>query len=147
MAKDIAIKYTDKNFNSLKAELIELAKNYFPDSYNDFSPTSPGMMFIEMAAYVGDILSFYQDIQIQETYLQYAKDPANLYSLAYMMGYRPKVTSAASVNLEVTQRVEAGSSPDYLPDFNDALVINENSVVSNGNTPIIFGSAEARAKP
>ena len=70
MAKDIAIKYTDKNFNSLKAELIELAKNYFPDSYNDFSPTSPGMMFIEMAAYVGDILSFYQDIQIQETYLQ-----------------------------------------------------------------------------
>ena len=138
MAKDIAIKYTDKNFNSLKAELIELAKNYFPDSYNDFSPTSPGMMFIEMAAYVGDILSFYQDIQIQETYLQYAKDPANLYSLAYMMGYRPKVTSAASVNLEVTQRVEAGSSPDYLPDFNDALVINENSVVSNGNQKFII---------
>ena len=138
MAKDIAIKYTDKNFNSLKAELIELAKNYFPDSYNDFSPTSPGMMFIEMAAYVGDILSFYQDIQIQETYLQYAKDPANLYSLAYMMGYRPKVTSAASVNLEVTQRVEAGSSPNYLPDFNDALVINENSVVSNGNQKFII---------
>ena len=74
MAKDISIKYTDKNFNSLRSQLVDLSKNYFPDSYNDFSPTSPGMMFMEMAAYVGDILSFYQDSQVQETYLQYAKD-------------------------------------------------------------------------
>ena len=72
MAKDISIKYTDKNFNSLRSQLVDLSKNYFPDSYNDFSPTSPGMMFMEMAAYVGDILSFYQDSQVQETYLQYA---------------------------------------------------------------------------
>lgn len=138
MAKDTTIKYTDKNFNSLKTQLIELAKNYFPDSYNDFSPTSPGMMFVEMAAYVGDILSFYQDMQVQETYLQYAKDPANLYSLAYMMGYRPKVSTASTVELEVTQRVEAGSAPNYLPDFNDALIINGNSVVSNGSEKFII---------
>ena len=83
MAKDISIKYTDKNFNSLKSQLIDLAKNYFPDTFNDFSPTSPGTMFIEMAAYVGDMLSFYQDIQVQETYLQYAKEYKLAGSLAY----------------------------------------------------------------
>ena len=64
MAQDVNIKYTDKDFNSLKSQLVDLAKNYFPDTYNDFSPTSPGMMFVEMAAYVGDILSYYQDSQL-----------------------------------------------------------------------------------
>jgi hypothetical protein len=91
MAEQRDIKYVNKEFSDLKQSLVEYAKNYFPDSYNDFSPTSPGMMFIEMAAYVGDMLSFYQDTQIQETFLQYAKEPANLYTLAYMMGYTPRV--------------------------------------------------------
>jgi len=105
MAEERDIKYINRDFGDLKEQLVEFAKNYFPDAYNDFSPTSPGMMFIEMAAYVGDILSFYQDSQIQETFLQHAKNPGNLYSLAYMMGYRPRVTSVSEVELTVTQRV------------------------------------------
>ena len=52
MAESRDIKYINREFADFKQELIEYAKNYFPDSYNDFSPTSPGMMFIEMAAYV-----------------------------------------------------------------------------------------------
>ena len=91
MNQDRNIKYINKEFGDFKQELVDFTKNYFPDTYNDFSPTSPGMMFIEMAAYVGDVLSFYQDIQLQETFLQYAKEPGNLYDLAYMMGYRPKI--------------------------------------------------------
>lgn len=137
MAKDVTIKYTDKDFNNLKSQLVDLAKNYFPDTYNDFSPTSPGMMFIEMAAYVGDILSFYQDSQIQETYLQYAQDPGNLYTLAYMMGYRPRVTSASTVDLEVRQRV-AAQGVNYEPNFNQAIRINPNSVVSNGQQKFLI---------
>jgi len=107
MAQDRDIKYVNKDFGDFRSQLIEYAKNYFPDSYNDFSPSSPGMMFIEMAAYVGDVLSFYQDTQLQETYIQYAKNPSNLYNLAYMMGYRPKITSPATVDIEVTQVVGA----------------------------------------
>ena len=137
MAQDVNIKYTDKDFNNLKSQLVDLAKNYFPDTYNDFSPTSPGMMFIEMAAYVGDILSFYQDSQIQETYLQYAQDPGNLYSLAYMMGYRPRVTSASTVDLEIKQRVAAQGS-EYERNFNQAITINPNTVVSNGQQKFLI---------
>ena len=114
MAQDRDIKYVNRDFSDFRSQLVEYAKNYFPDSYNDFSPTSPGMMFIEMAAYVGDILSFYQDTQLQETYIQYAKNPANLYNLAYMMGYKPKVTTVAEVEVEVTQLVDAvGGQPDW----------------------------------
>jgi hypothetical protein len=79
------------------------------------------MMFIEMAAYVGDVLSFYQDMQLQETYLQYAKNPANLYNLAYMMGYRPKVTTVSEVDIEVSHLVDATINGE--PDWSQALQI------------------------
>lgn len=124
MAQDRDIKYVNRDFGDFRSQLIEYAKNYFPDSYNDFSPTSPGMMFIEMAAYVGDVLSFYQDTQLQETYIQHAKNPANLYNLAYMMGYRPKITSPSEVNITVTQLVGAvGGNPNW----NEALKIPANT--------------------
>ena len=136
MAEERDIKYINRDFGDLKEQLIEFAKNYFPDAYNDFSPTSPGTMFIEMAAYVGDILSFYQDTQLQETFLQHAKNPGNLYSLAYMMGYRPRATSVSEVELTVTQRVQA-TGVTYKPDFDQALKINENGIIkaSVGDNP------------
>jgi|11BtaG_2_1085332.scaffolds.fasta_scaffold00786_4 hypothetical protein len=133
MAEVRDIKYVAREFSDYKQELIEFAKNYFPDAYNDFSPTSPGMMFIEMAAYVGDILSFYQDTQLQETFLQYAKDPGNLYTMAYMMGYKPKVTNAAEVELEVSQTVEANPITNK-PNWNQALVVGENAVITSDSS-------------
>ena len=49
------VRYLNKDFSSFKANLIEFAKVYFPNTYNDFNESSPGMMFIEMASYVGDV--------------------------------------------------------------------------------------------
>jgi hypothetical protein len=126
MAQERDIKYINRDFSKFREQLVEFAKNYFPDTYNDFSPTSPGMMFIEMASYVGDVLSFYQDTQLQETFLQHAKDPANLYNLAYMMGYKPKATSISEVEIEVTQKVNA-VAPNYTPNWNQALVVQPNT--------------------
>ena len=126
MAQERDIKYINRDFSNFRQQLVEFAKNYFPDTYNDFSPTSPGMMFIEMASYVGDVLSFYQDTQLQETFLQHAKDPANLYNLAYMMGYRPKTTSVSEVEIEVSQKVNA-VAPNYTPNWNQALVVQPNT--------------------
>ena len=138
MAQERDIKYINREFSDFRSQLIEFAKNYFPDSYNDFSPTSPGMMFIEMASYVGDILSFYQDTQLQETFLQHAKDPGNLYSLAYMMGYRPKVSSASEVELDISLTVGVqGNGPDY----SQAGKLEENSRVkasSSTNTQFVL---------
>lgn len=137
MAQNVTIKYTDKNFSNLRSQLVEFAKNYYPDTYNDFSPTSPGMMFVEMAAYVGDILSFYQDSQLQETLLQYAQDPGNLYSLAYMMGYTPKVTTASTVEVQFTQRVAATGS-EFLPNWDQALSISSGATVAAGDYEFII---------
>ena len=127
------IKYINKDFGELKTALIEFTKTYFPSTYNDFTPASPGMLFMEMSAYVGDVMSFYLDNQIQENFIQFTRQQNNLYTLAYMLGYRPKVTGVATTTIDIYQQVPSLlSGSTYSPDFSYALQIAENtSVVSN----------------
>jgi len=130
------IEYINRDFSEIRASLVDYAKTYFPTTYNDFTPTSPGMMFMEMAAYVGDVLSFYLDNQIQETYLQYARQTNNLYELAYMFGYKPNVTQVATTYIDFYQQVPAiGTAPNIVPDFDYALSIPQNSIVQSTTTP------------
>jgi hypothetical protein len=132
MAEQKDIKYVNREFESFRQGLIEYAKTYFPTTYNDFTPASPGMMFMEMSAYVGDVLSFYLDNQIQETFLQYARQQENIYSLAYTMGYRPKVTGAAISNLTFYQLVPATVSASVtIPDFRYTLTVPANTLVAS----------------
>ena len=136
------IKYLNRDFNSLRDTLITYSKTYFPNTYNDFSPSSPGMMFMEMAAYVGDVLSFYLDNQVQETYLQYARQTNNLFDMAYMLGYKPKVTSVATSTLDFYQTLPATTlGLETIPDFNYSLEIPANTVVNsstNNNVQFII---------
>ena len=136
MAVDRDIKYINRDFNNLRTSLVDFSKTYFPTTYNDFSPSSPGIMFMEMSAYIGDVLSFYQDNQFQETFLQYAREANNLYDLAYMMGYKPKVTGVAEATIDFYQQVPASGD---LPDYNYALLIGENSQITSAtNSNIKF---------
>lgn len=134
------IKYLNRDFTSLKQALVDYAKSYYPTAYNDFSVSSPGTMFIDMASYVGDVLSFYLDNQIQESFLEFAKQQGNLYALAYMLGYKPKVTSAAVTKVDVYQQIRATIvNGQYLPDYNDAVVIEEGMTIqSNVNGSATF---------
>jgi len=136
MAVDRDIKYINRDFNNLRTSLVDFSKTYFPTTYNDFSPSSPGIMFMEMSAYIGDVLSFYQDNQFQETFLQYAREANNLYDLAYMMGYKPKVTGVAEATIDFYQQIPASGD---LPDYNYALLIGENSQITSAtNSNIKF---------
>ena len=138
MDKDI--KYINRDFSDFRQRLIEYTKTYFPNTYNDFSPSSPGMMFMEQAAYVGDVLSFYLDNQIQENFTQYAQQNNNIYELAYMFGYKPKTTTAAQTTLDFYQQVPAKAigGGNVVPDYDYALTVGENTTVSaNGASFII----------
>jgi len=139
------IKYINKDFGELRAALIEFAKTYFPTTYNDFTPASPGMMFMEMSAYVGDVMSFYLDNQVQENFIQFTRQQNNLYTLAYMLGYRPKVTGAATVDVDFYQQVPSLLSGDtYVPDYSYALQIAENTSISSnlvGSTGFLIQDA------
>jgi hypothetical protein len=128
------IKYINRDFSSFRQRLIEFSRTYFPLTYNDFTPASPGMMFIEQASYVGDVLSFYLDNQFQETFTQYAQQTNNIFELAYMFGYKPKLSTAAQAIVDVYQQVPSKLVlGEYVPDYDYALTIGENTVVSSLN--------------
>ncbi len=132
MAEDKQIKYINKTFSDFKSSLQEFAKTYFPDNYNDFSDASPGSMFIEMASYVGDVSSFYIDSQVQENFLNLAKEKESLYNLAYSFGYRPKVSYASATTLDVYQLVPTIiDGGNVRPDLTYSLLIAENTVVNS----------------
>jgi hypothetical protein len=134
------ITYTNRDFNTFRNALINYSKTYFPNTYNDFTSDSTGMLFIEMASYVGDVLSFYLDNQIQETFIQYARQEKNLFDLAYMLGYKPKVTTAATVDVALYQQLPSKNvGGTYVPDFDYALKIPSNfQITSNENSSIKF---------
>lgn len=133
------INYVGKDFESFKQNLIDFTKTYFPNSYSDFNEASPGMVFVEQAAAIGDILSFYQDTQLKESMLAHATERKNVMALAQSMGYKPKVTSPAVVTLTIYQLVPAGAAPDYTIDTRFLLKIKSGLVVeSNSNSNVSF---------
>ncbi len=109
------INYTSKDFSTIKADLIEYTKAYFPDTYKDFNETSPGMMLIELASYVGDVLSYYIDYNYKESILTTATERKNVLRLAEFLGYRTTPTTPAMVKLKITHDFDADSNgnPDY----------------------------------
>ena len=89
-------------------------------------------MFMEQAAYVGDVLSFYLDSQIQETYLQFANQNNNLYEMAYMFGYKPKLTGLATTFVDFYQQIPSKQvGTEYVPDYDYALSIPANTSVNS----------------
>jgi len=151
------IKYLNKEFGSLKEDLVNFAKTYFPNTYNDFNTESPGMMFIEMAAYVGDVLSYYTDYQMKEQMLTQADERENVMILAQSFGYVPKVTTPSSATLDVYMVIPAiTSASQQVPDYNYALTINsglevsstgDNSVRFRTEEPIIFNNFDNSLTP
>jgi hypothetical protein len=136
------IKYLNRDFSDFRNRLIEFSKTYFPNTYNDFSPASPGMMIIEQSSYVGDVLSFYLDNQFQENFIQFAQQTNNVYELSYMFGYKPKTTGVAQATVDFYQQLPAKNvGGTIVPDYDYALTINENTTISSaagGNTPFLL---------
>lgn len=127
------ISYVGKDFADFRKNLIDYTKTYFPETYNDFNETSPGMMFVELASYVGDVLSYYTDSSLKESFIQFATDDANLFALAEMLGYKPKVTSPAVTTLSVYQLCKATFQGEL--DTRYLLRIKEGLVVSSTSRP------------
>ena len=127
------IKYLNRDFSSFKTSLIEYSKTYFPRTYKDFSDASPGMMFIEMASYIGDVLSYYTDYQFKESLMPYAEERKNVLALANYLGYKTKPTKSSTTNIDLYQLIPStkDSNNNYIPDNNYALKIREYMEVSN----------------
>lgn len=140
--KDVT--YIGKDFGQFRKNLIDFSKQYFPDIYTDFNESSPGMLFIELASYVGDVLSFYSDNNLKESMLEQASERGNIYDIAKSLGYSPKNVVPAYVNLNVYQLVPAiGSGANVAPDFNYALTIKPGMQIKQKNGTAVFRTLDS----
>ncbi len=124
--KQTDIKYVGRDFDSFKQGLIEFAKAYYPDTYTDFNEASPGSLFVDLAAYVGDVMSYYTDYNFRENFLQYAQERRNLLTMAGAFGYLPKLSVPSIVTLDVFQLLPpTGTGTNTAPDLSYGLKIKE----------------------
>ena len=112
VTKDKDINYLSRDFASFKENLVQYTKTYFPGTYTDFSENSTGMMFLELASYVGDVLSYYIDYQFKESFLQYATERKNILTLANYLGYKPSASKPASTIVDIMHIVPSKLDED-----------------------------------
>jgi hypothetical protein len=131
------IRYTDRDFDSIKKSLVEHAKRFYPDQYNDFNDSSFGSMVFDAVAYVGDIMSFYLDFQVNESFLETALQYNNVRKIAEQMGYkyygRPSSYGTATFYISVPSNIlGSGPNTEYIP------ILKKGSQFSAGNANFIL---------
>jgi hypothetical protein len=133
----MSVQYLNKDFNQLKQALTDYIKNNY-NNYSDFGPSSPGNMFSDLAAYVGDVLSFYTDTQVQETLLLEAKETKNILPIAYSFGYQPVISKPSTVILDVYQLIPSDAANSFIPDWRYTVSIPEQSQIQSTSQPNVL---------
>jgi len=131
MPKKPFINYTSKNFDSIKQDLVEHAKRYYPNSYNDFSDSSFGGLIMDSVAYVGDMLSFYLDFQVNESFLETSLDINNIRRISSQMGYNYYGSPSSYGIISMFVLVPANST-GLGPDTRYIPIIKTGTKLSNG---------------
>ena len=131
LTKNREINYLSKDFDSIKSDLIDYVKRHYPADWRDFNEASGGMAILELIAYVGDILTFNIDRQVNEAYINRAVETKNIISLAQNFGYTPKNTTPAIVNLSVSATLQESVSGECL------FVLKKGATVVTNFEPVV----------
>ena len=138
MAKrNVPIKYTSRDFESIRADLVDYAKRYYPNTFKDFTEASFGSLMLDTVSYVGDIMSFYLDYQVNESFLDTSVEYDNVIRIAKQMGYKfrgaPSTTGMVSIYAIVPANT-TGLGPDtrYMP------ILKRNTIISSADASFIL---------
>ena len=141
--KPTNVQYTSKDFSSIKADLIEYTKSYFPDTYKDFNETSPGMMLIELSSYVGDVLSYYIDYNYKESVEFNKTEKRNVRRLSEFLGYKTPNKTPSVVKLKVETTINAdGTTGEPLYGEAPSSIDSGLQIASNVDSEILFETTD-----
>tara|TARA_R100001443_G_scaffold105718_3_gene114835 strand:- start:2418 stop:4214 length:1797 start_codon:yes stop_codon:yes gene_type:complete len=147
-SKNINIKYTNREFASIKQDLVDYAKRYYPDSYQDFTDASFGSLVLDTVAYIGDILSYYIDYSVNESFLDTAIEFDNIRKHARALGYNYSGTpcSYGIITAYILCPANAeGTAPDlsYLPTLKRGSIFTTNLGINfNLLEDVLFNSSD-----
>ena len=130
--KNIAIKYTSRDFRQIKEDLVQHAKRYYPETFKDFSDASFGSLLLDSVSYVGDVLSFYLDYQANESFMDSSIEYDNIRRHAEQLGYKYTGTKASYGTLSFFILVPSNSD-GTAPDFSYIPLLKSGSSFSAAN--------------
>lgn len=137
------INYTNRDFDSIRKEIVDILKVYYPDQYQDFNVTSIGMSMVDLLAYVGDILSYNTDKRFNELFLDGVTERNAVFRLAKTFGYKPVGNRPAVTLVDITVGVPAtanGPNQNYLPLFRPGVQAKGNGQVFEILNEVDFSS-------
>jgi len=129
------ISYTSRDFNSIRNDLINYVKVYYPDTYKDFNEASFGSLMFDLVAYVGDIMSYYVDYQANESFLETAIERNNLIKIAKQLGYKftgsPSSSGVVAFYVSIPAQTNGGQeNTDLIPILKKGTTITSDSGAS-----------------
>ena len=129
------ISYTSRDFNSIRNDLINYVKVYYPDTYKDFNEASFGSLMFDLVAYVGDIMSYYVDYQTNESFLETAIERNNLIKIAKQLGYKftgsPSSSGVVAFYVSIPAQTNGGQeNTDLIPILKKGTTITSDSGAS-----------------
>ncbi len=135
--KERIVSLTNRDFKSLKRDIITFGRAYASGSFTDFNESSPGMAVLEFLAYVGDGLHFMVDQAYNESG-EGATQVKNVMANAKMKGYRPqgKRPSVGELHWAIEVPATVDSFGRVIPDdsFTPGLLKGSQGLAQNGTT-------------
>lgn len=141
--KTVTVNYLSRDFSSIRGDLINYLKTFFPEQWQDFNVTSPGMALLELNAYVGDLLSYATDKKYNELFIDGVQERRSVYRLAKTFGYKPPgVRPAMSVSDIIIEVPPTADGPDvsYLPVYRTGVKVKGAGQVFETVNEIDFSS-------
>lgn len=123
------INYSGRDFNSIRNNLLDYVKRYYPDSYKDFNTAGFGSLVLDTVSYVGDVLSFYMDYQLNETFLSTATEYDNVVKIARQLGYKYATSFSSTGQVEFYVSVPAATTG--APDESYIPILQANSTITS----------------
>ena len=130
--KNIPIKYTSRSFETIKGDLVDHAKRYYPATFKDFNESGFGSLMLDSVSYIGDMLSFYLDFQANETFIQNAAEFDNVLKLAKQSGYKYRNNPSSNTMASFFILVPASTS-DRSPDLRYLPILKQGSEFQSSN--------------
>jgi hypothetical protein len=154
--KVVPVRYTARDFDSIKKELVEYAKRYYPTTFKDFNEASFGALMIDTVAYIGDMLSFYMDYQANESFMDTSLEYDNVVRHARRLGYKfrgnPTATGMGSFFLMIPATVSGAPDTAYMPTLKrgstfsamngNQYILNEDIDVAHENNEIVVSRVD-----
>ena len=133
--ENVNINYLSRDFSSIKSQLIEHAKRYYPDTFRDFSDAGFGALMLDAVSYIGDVLSFYLDYQTNESFLSTAIEYNNVLKHGEAVGFKYDNIRATYGQVTLYIKVPVNSS-NTGPDISYAPKLRAGSTFSSTNGSI-----------